>query len=101
MKRHDDMQTVLMRDPVFSKRILLVGRVMLIVFLIVGLAFFVVVCLAIGGSAEVGSQDGTTSSLASRIYCGVFVLLWNLIVIALLRLNSAALGNVKRERIAQ
>ncbi len=88
------------RDPVFSERIAFVGLVMLIVFLIIGLIFLVSMCIHIFGRPNV-DPDGETVPLATRLSPLVFPVLWNFIVIEMLRNSLASLRNIRKDRMAQ
>ncbi len=93
MREQDEMlqREVMNRDPDFSLKILRIRHGMIILFLVVGIALLLALCV----QALIGR--GPPMSPSTRLYAGTFLLLWNGIVIALLRQNSAAINSVKSE----
>jgi len=81
---------VMNKDPAFSLRILRFRHGMMIVFLVVGVAALIGLCiLVITGRGS--------SPPSSQLYAGVFLVLWNAVVLAMLRHSSAAMANIRRE----
>jgi hypothetical protein len=91
----------LRKDPAFAERILIVGRAMLIIFLVAGL-----VALALATYHYLLTGDGAEGTNAERpssakVYFIGFAVAWNLLVIAMMKLNAGMLRNVRQMKDEQ
>ena len=78
------------RDPEFGLKMLRIRHGMMTGFLVFGVALLVTLCVLV----VTGYGPAAPSS---QTYAGVFLVLWNAVVLAMLRHSSTAMDNIRRD----